>query len=113
MSPFDDRDTKEKGHSATAEAVSAAPATIPVILPRKPFWGARIVQVPLFRALRERHPESRIILFASSDGAEEFVRWRLGDEVRPNENRAGLPGAVRREHPDLVLNLRRRSTVSC
>ncbi|MFN8179950.1 MAG: glycosyltransferase family 9 protein [bacterium] len=113
MSPFDDRDAARPGRSATAEASTASPATIAAILPRKPFWGARIVQVPLFRALRERYPEARILLFAAADGGEEFVRWRLGDEVRPNEGRAGLPGAVRRERPDVVLNLRRKSTVSC
>src|SRR5689334_22077817 len=97
MSPFDVRDAAQPGQSATAEAVPGAPATIAVILPRKPFWGARIVQVPLFRALRERHPEARILLFASAEGGEEFVRWRLGDEVRPCEGNASLPGAVRRE----------------
>ena len=112
MSGYADGEAAQPG-SATAEAAVASSSTIAVILPRKPFWGARIVQVPLFRALRVRYPESRIVLFASADGADEFVRWRLGDELHEDEGRAGLPGAVRREHPEMVLNLRRKSTVSC
>ncbi len=91
----------------------AVGSPIAVILPRKPFWGARIVQVPFLQALRDRHREHRILLFASDDGAEEFVRWRLGDETRPAHGRAALPGAVRRERPTVVLNLRRKSTTSC
>lgn len=113
MSHFDQPDEARPGRTATAEAVATPPTAIAVILPRKPFWGARIVQVPLFRALRSRFPDAKVVLFASSEGADEFVRWRLGDELRDGEGRAGLPGAVRREKPDMVLNLRRKSTVSC
>ena len=112
MSSYTDQEEAQPG-SATAEAVVAPSSTIAVILPRKPFWGARIVQVPLFRALRNRFPEARVVLFASAEGADEFVRWRLADELHEDEGRAGLPGAVRREHPEMVLNLRRKSTVSC
>ena len=98
--------------SDPAPASPDAPA-IAVLLPNKPFWGARIVQVPFLRALRDRHPESRVLLFAASEGAEEFVRWRLCDEVHRVEGRASLPGALRRARPEVVLNLRRKSTTSC
>jgi ADP-heptose:LPS heptosyltransferase len=96
-----------------AAAAGGPSSVVAVLLPRKPFWGARIVQVPLLRALRERNPESRILLFAAADGADEFVRWRLGDEVLRVTGRAALPGLLRRERPDVVLNLRRKSTSSC
>lgn len=96
-----------------AAAPEAHQPPVAVILPRKPFWGARIVQVPFLQALRDRHPAQRILLFAAEDGAEEFVRWRLGDEIRSASGRAALPGAVRREKPGFVLNLRRKSTTSC
>ena len=94
-------------------SAAAADRTVAVLLPRKPFWGARIVQVPFLRALRERNAEGRVLLFATADGAEEFVRWRLGDEIFPVAGRAALPGAVRRVRPRVVVNLRRKSTASC
>lgn len=97
-----------EGAPATAEAPVVA-----VLLPNKPFWGARIVQVPFLRALREGHPDSRIVLFAPAPGADEFVRWRLGDEVIPVGGRVSLPSALRRQKPHLVFNLRRKSTASC
>lgn len=95
--------------------VAPAPADAPVVavlLPNKPFFGARIVQVPFLRALRERHPEARVLLFAAADGADEFIRWRLCDEVHRVGGRAALPGAVRRHRPRVVFNLRRKSTAS-
>ncbi len=98
--------------AAVAPAVADAPV-VAVLLPNKPFFGARIVQVPFLRALRERHPDARVVLIAASDGADEFIRWRLCDEVQRVSGRAGLPGAVRRHRPQLVFNLRRKSTASC
>lgn len=98
------------------EGAAAPPAGAPVVavlLPNKPFFGARIVQVPFLRALRERNPDARMLLFAPAEGADEFIRWRLGDEVQRVGGRAGLPGAVRRHRPQVVFNLRRKSASSC
>jgi ADP-heptose:LPS heptosyltransferase len=87
---------------------------VAVLGPNKPFWGARIVQIPFFRALRERHPGARVTVITPVD-AGDFVAWGLADGVLPYRRGggwrgwAGPPVALRRAAPDAVYNLRRWS----
>jgi hypothetical protein len=87
---------------------------IAVLVPNKPFWGARIVQVPFLWALRKAWPGEEIRLHAPVGEAREFLGWALADSWRPY-GRAGGPGALglvralRAEEADRVYNLRRKS----
>jgi ADP-heptose:LPS heptosyltransferase len=88
--------------------------TIAVLAPNKPFWGARIVQIPFFRVLRARHPGARVSVVTPAE-AGDFVTWGLADDVQTYRRGEGWEGwigphaALRRTAPDRVYNLRRWS----
>ena len=90
--------------------------SVAVFVPDKPFWGARIVQIPFLQALREKFPRSEVRLHAPVAEAREFIAWGLADSVR-EYRRSGRPpdflGALadlRAARSDAVFNLRRKST---
>jgi len=92
---------------------------IAVLVPNKPFWGARIVQVPFFRALRERFPGEPVHVHSPVPAAAEFAEWGLADTwslYRRDGERArwlALWKEIRRASPAHVFNLRRWSARCC
>jgi ADP-heptose:LPS heptosyltransferase len=92
---------------------------IAVLAPNKPFWGARIVQVPFLRALRERFPGTPVHLHSPVPAAADFVQWGLADSWSSYRTDGGrtrwlaLAAEIRRSRPERVYNLRRWSARCC
>jgi len=84
---------------------------VAVLAPNKPFWGARIVQIPFLQALRETFPKAEVHVHSPVEAAAELVRWRLVDSHRAYARGrwAGLLAELRHHRPDRVYNLRRKS----
>lgn len=85
---------------------------IAVLAPNKPYWGARIVQIPFLQALREVFPKAEVHVHSPVEAAAELVRWRLADSHRPYVRGAwaGVLAEIRRRRPERIYNLRRKSS---
>ncbi|HPF69189.1 MAG TPA: glycosyltransferase family 9 protein [Candidatus Krumholzibacteria bacterium] len=84
---------------------------IVVLGPNKPFWGAGLVQLPFYAALRRACPGAEVTVVSPVPQASLFVDLGLADHLEVIDRRRLGPtlAAVRRAHPDLVLSLRDRS----
>lgn len=86
---------------------------IAVFIPKKPFFGAMMVQFPFFLLLRKNFPEARICICANYDGAKLFLTYDLADEVkyygRKVSKKNSIVRELRRLKPDILINLRYRS----
>lgn len=81
--------------------------TLAVFIENRPFFGAMLVHAPFLHALRERHPGSRIALFAPFAEAEFPVGIGLADVARLYSKDVGqILGALRAERADVVYSLR-------
>lgn len=84
---------------------------VAVFLQNRPFLGALLVHIPLLRALRTAYPGARIHVYSPFAGASLLVTLKEADAV-VLYGRAGstpLPVVLRRDRPDVVLTLRRKS----
>jgi ADP-heptose:LPS heptosyltransferase len=84
---------------------------IAVLGPNKPFWGAGLVQLPFYAALRRACPGAVVTVISPVPQASLFVDLGLVDRLEVVDRRRLGPtvAAVRRARPDLVLSLRDRS----
>lgn len=85
---------------------------IVVFLPNKPFWGARIVQIPFFYGLRRGFPHHRIHVFSPVTEGRMFLDIGLADrffQFPKKGHFTRIVGALRDVKPDLVFNLQHES----
>ena len=80
---------------------------IGIIIPKRPHFGAMIIQIPLFLHLREMYPRARIKVWSPIEDCSFFLDQGLADEIYVYKNRKGLTfiRAVRGFHADLLINL--------
>jgi ADP-heptose:LPS heptosyltransferase len=80
---------------------------IGIIIPKRPHFGAMIIQAPLFLHLRDLYPHARIKVWSPVEDCAFFLKQGLADETYVYKNRTVLSFilAVRRFCPDLFINL--------
>jgi ADP-heptose:LPS heptosyltransferase len=80
---------------------------ISVIIPKKPHFGAMIIQIPVFLHLRQIYPQAKIKIWSPIDDCTFFLKEGLADESYVYKKKKGLPfiRAVRQFNADLFINL--------
>jgi ADP-heptose:LPS heptosyltransferase len=87
---------------------------IAVLGPNKPFWGASLVQLPFYAALRRACPGAQVTVLSPVGQARIFTDLGLAHQVEDVSGMGvgGLMAALRRARPDLAVSLRDRSLKS-
>lgn len=85
-----------------------------VLGPNKPFFGARLIQMPIFQHLRANYPSAHILLYSPVQEADLFQTYGLVDEVRVYKKGSfksilSLTQSVRSYKPELIINCREYS----
>lgn len=80
---------------------------IAVIIPHKPFFGALLVQMPLYQHLRANYPDAHICLWAAFSSANIFKAHGLADEVRIYNKKKKLNplSDINSYEPDILIDL--------
>jgi ADP-heptose:LPS heptosyltransferase len=87
------------------------PSKIAVFSHNKPFFGATIVQFPLYQHLRKNYPDAYIKVYAPVAEANIFLEYGLADEVELYKKSAfrnywTLPKSVNAFKPNIIINCR-------
>lgn len=88
-----------------------------VLGPNKLFFGARLIQIPIFQHLKVNYPNARIRLYSPVQEADLFKKYSLVDEVVVYKKGSlssmlSVVNSVRKFKPDLVINCREFSESS-
>ena len=88
---------------------------IAVFMPKKPFFGAMLVQFPFFLLLRERYPTAKIKIWSPVASNHLFLKNNLVDEMElyhKSKSYIGTLRSLRSFSPDLLINLRHQSEIT-
>lgn len=80
---------------------------ISVIIPKKPHFGAMIIQIPIFLHLRHLYPDAQIKVWSPIEDCSFFLKHGLADDFYVYNKKKGFSfiGAVRQFNADLFINL--------
>lgn len=87
---------------------------IAIILPNKPFFGAMLIQIPMFQHLRENFPGCYIKAWSPTDVAGLFLEEGFVDELivySRKSPRFKLLSEVNNFKADLLINMRPKSEI--
>jgi ADP-heptose:LPS heptosyltransferase len=82
---------------------------IVVISQNRGFFGAQIVHIPLLRALKELHPESKIYFFSKNSISSILLSLGVIDELIKEESKKAFFVNYIKINPDITINLRGKS----
>ena len=82
---------------------------IVVISQNRGFFGAQIVHIPLLRALKELHPESKIYFFSKNSVSKKLLILGVIDEIVMEKSKNNFLTNYIKINPDITINLRGKS----
>ena len=86
---------------------------IAILLPNKPFFGAMLVQLPLFQHLKSNFPNAKIYGWSPVTQAKFFKDNGVLDDVIPfGKQKFKIISQIRKWNPDIIINMRRMSEFS-
>jgi ADP-heptose:LPS heptosyltransferase len=84
---------------------------IAVFSHNKPFFGATLVQFPLYQHLRKNYPDHIIKVYSPVQEADLFIKYGLADELEVYQKSAfrnywTLPRSIKKLRPAIIINCR-------